>query len=120
MDEFLPVVVDDDVVVGAAPVDSVLGDVLIQRDALVQTTMLAQTDVPTPVDVPVQADMHAPVTFHPNLLNVVEDALARRDYEAMVKRTKSMSSRSSTCPVKKPRRSLTMELAKELSSPRHV
>lgn len=65
--------------------------------------------MPTPVDVPSQPTKRGR-----------RDAPARRYYEAMAKHARSVSSCSSTRLVKSPRHSVTIELAKELSSPRHV
>lgn len=71
--------------------------------------MPVQTDVCTPANVPSQS-----------IVRGQRDAHARRDYEVVVKHTTSVSARSSTCPIKKHRRSFTTELAKELSSRQHA
>lgn len=71
--------------------------------------MPAQADVHALADVPSQSTAHDR-----------SDVPTRGDYEAVAKRTRLASARSSTCLVKKSCHCLTTKLAKELSSPRRA
>lgn len=104
-------------VVGAMLAVPAPGDVLVRGDASVQAAVQTQTDVPVPVDVFAQADMCVPYDVPPQSATCGRrDTPARGDYEVVAKCTKLASSLGSARPVKKPHRSLTSELAKELSS----
>lgn len=62
---------------------------------------------------PAQADMHTPSDIPPKpATHGQRDAPAMGDYEVVAKRTRLVSSRDSTRPAKKSRRSLITELAK--------
>lgn len=82
------------------------GDEPAQEDVPAQTIVpaladvLAQDDMPTQANVPPRADAPAQ-----------SDAAARGDYEAMAKRTRSISAHGSTCLAKKPRCSLTITIS---------
>lgn len=81
----------------------------IQADIPALVNVAAQTDVYALADVPSQSATHGQ-----------RDVPTKGDYEVVAKCTRSASSHSSTYPAKKPRRSLTIELVKEFSSPRHA
>lgn len=74
-----------------------------------------------PNNVPTYADVRAPSDAPPRpATRGRRDAPVKGDYEFMAKRTRLAGSRGYTRPVKKPHRSLTTELATELTSPQCV
>lgn len=78
----------------------------IQGDVFAQVDVLAQTVVPVQVNELAQAFVLSQADALPRA-----NEPARGDYEAMAKRTRSISAHGSTCLAKKPRCSLTITIS---------